>query len=406
MSHFHVRRGGLEFPVAGTEALLRLVHDGALAPTDRVRDPGEGAWYAAGDMEVLKEAFAARAAADEARRAQRSRPRPLGLPVSGEAPLPPVAPPTQQLAPPAAPPPTEAPAFAIPDDLVHREPEVAPAPPPREAPAPELPPPSPSGVLTFPSGGPVSNLAGRLDPLQAQAALEDPATFLRQDREAAQRRRGPPLMRPWLLIGVAFVVATFAFLVVTWVQGTATMRYTSPTGHAPREGGDAAGPTGPVGATGPADTPDPTPREVSANALYDEMELALRDRLMPGCLTISKEDDLDTALRVELSRLGVQVQSIHAPIVSWGGRHGDVPLAVEIRLWYESEPDQLDRELGAIGLVVGKYTQNYSLEVRAFEVFLRDAQGETRARSLDSTAARQFYLRRLSLLEFLTAEAG
>jgi hypothetical protein len=207
-------------------------------------------------------------------------------------------------------------------------------------------------------------------------------------------------VRPWLLVAVAFVGVLCAFLVVSWVQGTASMRYGYTTEPAHREAAEAGEPAIPTAASPAAS------RDVSANILYDKMELELRDRLMPGCLTISREDDLDAALRMELSRLGVLVQSIHAPIVSWGGRHGDVPLAVEIRVWYEGKPDQLDRELGAIGLVVGKYAQNYSLDVRTFEVYVRDAQGETRARSLDAAAARQLYLRRRSLLEFLTGEAG
>ncbi|MFH1469418.1 MAG: hypothetical protein ABIO70_33845 [Pseudomonadota bacterium] len=401
MSHFRVRRDGIEFPVAGTEALLRLVHDGALSPKDRVREPDGGAWCAAGDLALLKEAFAARAAAAEARHAQRSRPRPP-LPATLPAPMPPVAPPAPEEPPPA---PVEPHSFAIPEDLLHPEAEEppTPTPSPRQPPVPEIPPPSPTGVLSFPNGSPMPNLAARLDPTQARTAVEDPAAFLRQDRTRAPDR-GRPAVRPWLLVGIALIVVLLAFLVVAWVEETASMRYARSTSPLPGAGAAPAAASG--GATAAAARVGSAPRDASGDALYDQMELALRDRLLQGCMTISKEDDLDTALRLELSRLGVQVQTIHAPIISWGGRHSDVPLAVEIKLWYEGQPDQLDRELGAIGMVVGKYAQNYSLDVRTLEVYVRDEQGAARVVSLDPTAARQLYLRRRTLLEFLTGETG
>jgi len=404
MSHYRVRRDGIEFPVAGTEALLRLVHEGSLSPTDRVFEPERSAWRAAGSLEVLAPAFAARDSAAEARRNLRPRVRPPTLPGAPAAPV--ASGPIPAAFDPDAPTPQPArPLFEIPTDLLpppSSPPDPAPpAADPVAAQSKPGPPVADAGgrVLAFPGSKPLPGLAGALDPARARAALEDPASFLRGAREEPPARGPLANVRPALIVMTIAVCAIGALLVVSWVEHASNQQFARASGVQFDEVAPAADPSTQPSSGGPS-------AEAQADAFYEQMELSLRNRMVSGCSTIEREDDLDTALRIELSRLGVQVQSIHAPVLTWGGRHGDVPLAVEIKIWYEGHADQLDRELGAIGLVVGKYAQNYSLDVRSFELLLQGADGGARKRDLDPAAARQFYMRRISMLEFLKAEAG
>jgi hypothetical protein len=439
MSHYRIRREGMEFPVAGLEALVRLVQEGALGPTDRVFDPTSDHWVPAGDMGLLKGAFADRAREQAARRNRSKRPPPSLLPSAG---LGPVAP-----APPEQPPARSGSLFEIPPDLEahskeHSTPNQqavfsggnlrggedelgagegrdtdpglgAPRAPKRD-PGPD----HESGrVVPFDDDphraqlGTLPPFGASLNPDQASAALDNPAAFLRSaDRPPADQPK--PAARPALLLMTVVVGLLGAFLFVSYFQQSASMyaaRRTSVTGGgdgtavAPDQQEDGFTQDSP-GEPAPTTAGGRSPR--SSDHLYEEMELALRNRMVPGCSTIAREDDLDTALRVELSRLGVHAHKVHAPVLTWGGRKGDMPHAVEIMIWYQGQAGELDRELGAIGLVVGKYAQQYGLDVRSFEVYLEGADGTSRLRALDANQAKQLYLRRVSLLQFLTGDAG
>ncbi len=432
MSHYRIRREGMEFPVAGLEALVRLVQEGTLGPTDKVFDPSSDAWVPAGQLDLLRTPFAERAKEQAARRNRSKRPRP---PLLSSAQLGPVAPPT------ATPPADGESLFEIPPDLEAPSADL-PAPDRQQAvidggnlrgdgtrnladegrstdPGLGAPPVSRNGnggeVIAFPDDAPdhsrLSELppfGTSLDPDQARAALDNPGAFLRSAGTPAPSQP-KPAVRPSLIVLAAAVALVGALLWVSYIQLSSNMY------NAQQQQPSAAGPTPPlpgandergVGEVLPAGeqpTPDPDPR-ASSGALYEEMELSLRNRMVPGCSTISQEDDLDSALRVELSRLGVHASSIEAPVLSWGGRKGDLPHAVEIEIWYAGQQGELDRELGAIGLVIGKYAQHYGLDVRSFGVHVESAAGATRERSLDANAAKDFYQRRISLLEFLTGE--
>jgi hypothetical protein len=436
MSHYRIRREGMEFPVAGLEALVRLVQEGTLGPNDRVWDPATESWITAAQLGLLSNAFADRAREQAARRNRRKRPR---KPLMSGAELGPAPPTTAPSAP-------EASLFEIPPDLEAHSAELPDATPNASDPggdqravidggnlrasgSPNL---ADAGRATDPGIRPRERNKGRrggeliafpddadggprlaelppfgasLDPEQARAALDNPAAFLRSADSPAQPKPRPPI-RPALLLMTVVVGLLGAFLLVSYIQHTNNMynaRLTSPSGPTPqpppREFG--VGEVMPDPEQADADVEGPGPADI-----YEDMEIELRTRMVPGCSTITREDDLDTALRVELSRLGVQAYSVHAPVLTWGGRKGDVPHGVEIKIWYEGQPGELDRELGSIGLVVGKYAQQYSLDVRAFDVYLRDREGRSRERSLDPAAARQFYLRRISLLQFLTGEGS
>jgi hypothetical protein len=438
MSHYRIRREGMEFPVAGLEALVRLVQEGTLGPTDRVFDPSADRWVPAGDMGLLQGAFTDRAREQAARRNRSKRPRPSLLPSAGLGPVAPGRAKTESA--------QGDDLFEIPPDLEAHSQEHAD--PPRQAvleggnlraadrgeglddgrgtdpglgmakPAPRTPDPSPKGGRVVPFDddplraqlGSLPPFGASIDPDQARAALDNPAAFLRSaNRPPADQPK--PAVRPALLLMTVVVGLLGAFLLVSYIQQSANMfnaRLTSVTGGA----GDTvelqeqgATTEAPVTPNQPSSSGAARPPR-SSDALYEQMELALRNRMVPGCSTIAREDDLDTALRVELSRLGVHAHKVHAPVLTWGGRKGDMPNAVEIKIWYQGQPGELDRELGAVGLVVGKYAQQYGLDVRSFEIYLEDEAGQARKRDLDANLAKQLYLRRISLLRFLTGEAG
>jgi len=439
MSHYRIRREGMEFPVAGLEALVRLVQEGTLGPTDRVYEPATESWVPASQMGLLSTAFSDRAREQAARRNRSKRPRPSALP---SAELGPMTPPS------IGGQPSDDALFEIPADLEAPSAEH-PAPAGHDASgavidggnlrdratpnlAAELRSSDPSNgagsakesggeIIAFPDEDPHSArlatlppFGSSLDPDQARAAIDNPGAFLRS-ADTPPAHQPKPAVRPALLLMTVIVGLVGAFILVSYIQHGANMynaRLTSPTG-ASDVGANPSPPSSPrTGAErGVGEVvSDATPNAGSSgspgsDALYEDMELQLRNRMVPGCSTVSKEDDLDSALRIELSRLGVHADSIHAPVLTWGGRKGDVPHAVEIKIWYEGQPDELDRELGAIGLVVGKYAQQYGLDVRAFDINVKDSDGNARERSLDAAAAKQFYLRHIPLLQFLMGDA-
>lgn len=432
MSHYRIRREGMEFPVAGIEALVRLVQEGTLGPADRVYDPASESWNQAADMGLLKGAFSDRAREQAARRNRSKRRRPPLIPSAEPGPGAAAADPGGSSAP-------VGPVFEIPADLeAHSQEHPSPSravieggnlrgagssepdddgrgtDPGLAAGTGKSTRGSRGELIAFPEEDPqrarlatLPPFGASLDPDQARAALDNPAAFLRgADKPPVEPPK--PAVRPALLLMTVIVGLVGAFLLVSYIQHSANMynsRLTSPTGTQTQQAEPQVSPRrGEATLVGelPSTRADNTP---SSETIYDEMELALRNRMMPGCITIAREDDLDTALRVELSRLGVQAYSVHAPVLTWGGRKNDVPHGVEVKIWYEGQQGQLDRELGAIGLVVGKYAQQYSLDIRAFDVSVRDRDGSIRERTLDAGAAKQFYLHNISLLQFLTGDA-
>ena len=93
---------------------------------------------------------------------------------------------------------------------------------------------------------------------------------------------------------------------------------------------------------------------------------------------------------------------VHAPVVGWAGRKSDVPQAAEIHVTVRTNQVDFDRDVGAVALVAGKYIQRYSLDVPVFELTF-DGLGTTPLTlSVEGERARQFYLQRKTLLQFLT----
>jgi hypothetical protein len=138
-----------------------------------------------------------------------------------------------------------------------------------------------------------------------------------------------------------------------------------------------------------------------AASVYDALEGELRGLLPAEVREIKAAGDLEEALIIELSRMKVSTSRVEAPVLEWEGRKDDVPKVAQVHLWVRSRPGELDREIAAIGMVVGKYINTYTLELLAFEVTF-EGLGETPLRrALDPQGARYFYRRNLSLYDFL-----
>ena len=443
MNHYRIRKDGMEFPVAGLEALVRLVQEGTLGPDERVFDPESDQWRRASELGALRPIFAARSEGASSRRDShrgkggRARPGRAGNPdeLRRQAPVvfhrptdltdpddPSDEIPRAQSAPTtviqggnlrdrsddaeedtpeedtadtddgARGPPASAADRASAAEDPHSQPQA-------DAPGDDEP--SGAQVIAFPTRernddgrARASQLAPDISPEELQAALVDPTPFLRADSKPPRSTtRLGSQVRPLLLLGTAAIGIAFALLVVKHIEST-SKTVLDPMSRLP----EAEQPE-------PVQAPVPTAEvEADDGVFYEEMERELRNRMMSGTVTITRDDDLETALMIELSRLDIHARHVHAPILRWGGRRGDVPLDVEIKIWYPGVEGELDQELASVGLVVGKYAQHYSLDVRAFEVFIEGDDGAQRKHNIDIDAARQFYLRRSTLVKFLAGD--
>jgi len=133
------------------------------------------------------------------------------------------------------------------------------------------------------------------------------------------------------------------------------------------------------------------------------MEQALREQLMEGILDIAGEEAFEVALLIELRRVRLDVAWARVKIETWAGRNKDVPENVRFQVRIRGRADDLDRDLGALGLVLGKYIQHYGLEAQGIEVLLEDEAGSVRQVRMHPDSARRFFTHRMSLEEFLGA---
>jgi hypothetical protein len=139
-----------------------------------------------------------------------------------------------------------------------------------------------------------------------------------------------------------------------------------------------------------------------AGLLYEELETDIRNQMMADTLMIAGPGDLGDNLLIELRRVRLDVVAIDARVVEWGGRNRDVPLTADVRIRYRTSGDGLDRELGAIALVMGKYLQHFDMELTRFDVIFEGLGDRAMQRSLDAKGARGLYLRRIGLEDYLT----
>jgi len=157
-----------------------------------------------------------------------------------------------------------------------------------------------------------------------------------------------------------------------------------------------------------ASIPEPMTPEVIAEVVspYDTLEDELREQLMEGILDITGESEFEDALLIELRRVRVDVRSVRVKIQSWAGRKNDVPDEVSFNLKVVAHDGELDRDLGALGLVLGKYIQHYGLQATELNIILSADDG-MRKLQMNPEKSRRYFTHRLSLERFLsTAFSG
>jgi hypothetical protein len=136
---------------------------------------------------------------------------------------------------------------------------------------------------------------------------------------------------------------------------------------------------------------------------YEKLEDSLRGQLMEGILDIPSGEAFEDALHIELRRLRLDVAWVRVRIESWAGRNQDLPQKVAIQVRLGGRDGELDQDLAAAGLVLGKYIQHYGLETSELRVLIEDEAGAVRQVNMDGQAAGRFFTHRLSLEQFLSA---
>ena len=275
-------------------------------------------------------------------------------------------------------------------------------------------------VIAFPgnSGGPAAAVASlpshaltevRPEPVPTPLpAMELPADLPAAARAPAARTGGTRWWRVALIGGAAVTI----MLTVQWyITSTATAVFPpavrTPPPAEPLAAPPATPPAAAAAVTGPAVAPSTPaariPTYPGASGLHDALEADLRAQMPDAPRDISQPGQLEDALLIELTRMRVPTSSIRAPVLTWAGRKNDVPQSAEIHIRYRSAPGELERELGAVGLVVGRYVHTYALEVPALDVVIERQGVEPRQLAIDPSVAQRFYLKRLALNDFLDA---
>ncbi len=419
MAGFRIRRGQQEFPVPDIDALIRLAREGRLQPADPVGTP-EG-WKEARQIPELRpflsddpwsawEEAEDLDAKDVYREALQSSPEAMDLPVHALSPLmviggppkPPAAeePPAEEPEPLSLeplsleplPPDDDSSEFDEPLDnttsvfaLPARPPASGPSVPPAVAPAePSRPPltvhsgrtPRP-GTTTKPGTAPPRPATPHRNTRPPRTEhLPDGSELIHLPRPLAPDlpRTRPPQQSfrvvrvlTWLFVGVLLMLL-----------GYATVRLSAPKP--------------PVAKVAP-------PAPSSENPLQ-AVDRELRSAIPRDPRPIKAAGDFTDILTIELQQIGVDVSLVDALITQWGGRPSEQqPQAAEIRITIRTQ-GAIERELGAIGMIVGRYVHLYRLKVPVFEVVVHSADGSYK-RSFEAQRADQLYAGTLSLENYL-----
>jgi hypothetical protein len=398
MAGYRIKRGTQEFPVSDLDSLVKLARDGRLVPEDPVLVGEE--WVRADSLPALRphlgadpwsiwenaerldaEAVyrAALAAGEQVADLTDEQMRPLmvldaKVPEGGEV-APEVAPQVASPPPPAAAVAPTAGQTTAPAPAMSWNPPPPAEPRPQEKKVEERRP-----ELSLVAGGqPHSDR--RKPPLEKprteRTAEGTEVIRLPRPRElpelARPERRPPSGLRPLRLLTWLFVGLIVAMLGWVSYQLGKPPRLNPEDGILPRSELPAP----------------PTPSPVQL------LEKELRAALPPNPRAVVEAGDLPDNLTIELQQMGVDVVTVEATVTKWAGRKEDQPQAAEIHITIKPS-EALERDMGAIGLVVGRYVTLYRLSVPVFEVIvITDDQAVKR--NFDAVRSSSFYEERLSL---------
>lgn len=203
------------------------------------------------------------------------------------------------------------------------------------------------------------------------------------------RERAPapvPLVRMSRLLMWVGVGTTVLALALWFVRATGELD----------TGIDPARPPEPVPEEpGEAPSPAPEPEGSDLAQLDQELRAGLRSEVR----AIHSDDELGDALLSDLLNLRSTVRDVKATVIKWTGRKQDLPHTAEVRVTLDG-PAELDRQLLAVGLVVGRYKRTHRMEVPLLEVYVPGDAG-LRKLVLDSARAEAYYEQRIGPAEFL-----
>jgi len=193
---------------------------------------------------------------------------------------------------------------------------------------------------------------------------------------------------------IGLLGAGLALLAVVWfyVHEAATATFPPhPASIAATRPPQATGP-------GPVDGVAPAPAPPSARQSYAAMEADIRRRMSMDLEDISAQGDLEDAMYIELPRAGLRNIRADAEVLRWTGGAPDVArFSIRIR----SETNQLDHDLGAVAIVIGKYIARYNLSVTSLDVILESDGRDPTRWTLNPESTRELWNQKIDLFEFL-----
>lgn len=374
MDGFWVRQQGRQFWAGDLDALLRMVAEGRLGRDDEVHTGDR--WEKARDFDPIKtrfgvDPFEAWSDADTVDPAS-AYARYIGTP-GPRAPERPADPGARELRVLPRPSPDsgrQAASAASAPALELRPVEVPPAL--------DLDEPTDPGPVSSPSlpGGEVIEFP-RI-PLPRAITLEP---------ERRPRPPGPtPLIRTSRLMVFVAVGVAFLLVYLWWIRLAATSR--SGISEAPPPPAPKTSLTAPsrLAAAGETD--------------IQRVERELRSTLSGDPRAISGPGALGDSLLIEIQRLRVDVERVDAPVQKWTGRDQSQPATANVAVVLGTSTE-LDRSVGAIALVVGRYKRTYRLDIPSITIAWHTDEGDRRL-SVSATRAEEFYVGRLSLTELLS----
>ena len=294
-------------------------------------------------------------------------------------------------------PPPEAPRF--PAGVSERGPRVEPVRPAAQREEPEGP---PDNVIAFPQGG------GARGRTQGSSALADlPAWSPPEAPTPRPHNEAQPQRKRWF--GIAFFGAAavlLAFVINYSVRTTAETRFPPPPERLRGRPADVAVPpptsapppsvSGQVQTTasiGVVSTPDP---------LYEAMEDDLRTLLGIDPGAPATPDGLKDQLLVELYKMKLLGVRLDVALLEGPKGSAQKERAAELVIRYESRPGELDREIAAIGMVLGRVKRSWQTTLPRIEVRIEGLPEGPLRRVIDQQRAEALYLGRIGILEFLT----
>lgn len=206
-----------------------------------------------------------------------------------------------------------------------------------------------------------------------------------------------PLVRPGVLLGYLAMGLLVLGIGAWWTRLGADGNY-GVRPRATRSTVAVAPPTAPAAATSTGSGPRlGAPASDPLLLLEEELRAGASGTLRP----VRRPGDLGDAVLIDLQNLRVGVETVQAEVTEWSGRMLDEPRRARVSVQLYSA-DELDRSLGAVAMVVGRYKSAYRLQMEPIEVRVRTSQGDGR-KTLDADRAEAFYAQRLSLRELLGA---